>query len=229
MPTERKLLFAFPGRRARRRARRSDGAPPTTDGSGRDRETLKKALALLSEAGFDLVGTELRDRKTGAPFTFEILATTREQERLALAFARDLKRAGITANLRMVDAVQFDRRKLTYDFDMIALSLGPVAVARQRTGVLLGLGRRRYRRHAQLYGREKPGHRRRHRGFAAGARTARICLHGARTRPNPDIWVLRRSALSSAGTMGRPLPPASQHPAVTPLFGYLPETWWRAP
>jgi peptide/nickel transport system substrate-binding protein len=80
-------------------------APPSTDGSGRGPRTLKKALALLSDAGFDLVGTELHDRKTGAPFTFEILATTREQERLALAFARDLKRAGITANLRNVDAV----------------------------------------------------------------------------------------------------------------------------
>ena len=202
--------------------------PPATDASGRDRDTLKKALALLSEAGFDLVGTELRDRKTGAPFTFEILATTREQERLALAFARDLKRAGITANLRNVDAVQFDRRMLTYDYDMIALSLGPVAVARQRAGLLLGLGGRRHRRHPQLYGGEKPGHRRRHRGLAAGARTERIRLHGARARPNPDIRFLRRAALSPAGTMGRSRLDHRTSRA-TPLFGYLPETWWRAP
>ncbi len=51
--------------------------------------------------------------------TFEILVTTRDQERLALAFARDLKRAGIAASIRVVDAVQFDRRKMTYDFDMM--------------------------------------------------------------------------------------------------------------
>ncbi len=36
----------------------------------------------------------LRRKATGQPFTFEILTTTRDQERVALAFARDLKRAG---------------------------------------------------------------------------------------------------------------------------------------
>src|SRR5207237_6842208 len=43
----------------------------------------------------------------------------RDQERPALAFSRDLKRAGIAARVRVVDAVQYDRRRLTYDFDMI--------------------------------------------------------------------------------------------------------------
>src|SRR6185437_5158291 len=45
--------------------------------------------------------------------------TSKEQERLALAFSRDLKRAGIAARVRVVDAVQYDRRRITYDFDMI--------------------------------------------------------------------------------------------------------------
>jgi len=45
--------------------------------------------------------------------------TTRDQERIALAFARDLKRAGIEASVRAVDAVQFDQRRLSFDFDMI--------------------------------------------------------------------------------------------------------------
>ena len=61
----------------------------------------------------------LRSRATGRPFAFEILVTTRDQERLALAFARDLKRAGIDAQVRVVDAVQYDQRRLTFDFDMI--------------------------------------------------------------------------------------------------------------
>jgi peptide/nickel transport system substrate-binding protein len=67
---------------------------PVTDGSGRDRTTLRSALALLSEAGYDLDGAVLRQRTTRAPFTFEILVTTRDQERIALAYQRDLKRAG---------------------------------------------------------------------------------------------------------------------------------------
>jgi peptide/nickel transport system substrate-binding protein len=92
---------------------------PVSDGSGRDRVTLRSALKLLSEAGYDLDGTVLRQRSTKAPLTFEILVTTRDQERIALAFTRDLKRAGIEASVRAVDAVQFDQRRLGFDFDMI--------------------------------------------------------------------------------------------------------------
>ena len=60
---------------------------PVSDGSGRDRATLRRALTLLSQAGYDLDGTVLRQRATKAPLTFEILVTTRDQERIALAYA----------------------------------------------------------------------------------------------------------------------------------------------
>ena len=70
---------------------------PVTDGSGRDRAALRGALTLLSEAGYELDGTVLRQRTTRAPLAFEILVTTRDQERIALAYQRDLKRAGIEA------------------------------------------------------------------------------------------------------------------------------------
>src|SRR5882672_1080513 len=92
---------------------------PVTDASGRDRTTLRGALTLLSEAGYELDGTVLRQRTTKAPLAFEILATTRDQERIALAYTRDLKRAGIEATVRAVDPVQFDQRRLGYEFDMI--------------------------------------------------------------------------------------------------------------
>jgi peptide/nickel transport system substrate-binding protein len=225
--TERKLLSAFPGV-VRDDVLEGKWAPPATDGSGRDRDTLKRALALLSQAGFDLVGTELRDRRTGAPFTFEILATTRDQERLALAFARDLKRAGITANLRAVDAVQFDRRKLTYDYDMIEnrwdQSLSPGneqafywgSAAADTDGTRNYMGVRSPAIDAviaallQARGREE---------FVSTVRTLdRILISGFYVVPLfhlPDQWIARSNAI--------------EHPATTPLFGYLPETWWRAP
>src|SRR5262249_60462533 len=88
--------------------------PPVSDGSGRDRDALKRALALLEDAGYELDGTVLRARGGGAPFAFEILVTTKDQERLALAFQRDLKRAGLDARVREVDAVQSDRRRRAY-------------------------------------------------------------------------------------------------------------------
>src|SRR5262249_44905509 len=117
-PRERELLAPFADAV---RPDMLDGTwtPPVSDGSGRDRETLRRALALLAEAGYELDDAVLRESQTGKPFTFEILVTTKDQERLALAFQRDLKRAGIDARLRVVDAVQYDRRRQTYDFDMI--------------------------------------------------------------------------------------------------------------
>src|SRR3954451_23718341 len=92
---------------------------PISDASGRDRATLRSALALLAQAGYDLDGNVLRQRATRNPLTFEILVTTRDQERIALAYQRDLKRAGIEATVRAVDGVQFDQRRLAFDFDMI--------------------------------------------------------------------------------------------------------------
>ena len=92
--------------------------PPATT-SGRDRETLRRALGLLAQAGYEVSNGACASKATGQPFTFEIMTTTRDQERIALAYARDLKRAGIAPSVRVVDAVQFDQRRLAYDFDMI--------------------------------------------------------------------------------------------------------------
>jgi peptide/nickel transport system substrate-binding protein len=92
---------------------------PVSDASGRDRETLRRAISLLNDAGYQLVSNVLRRGSDGRPFTFEILVSTRDQERIALSFTRDLKRAGITPTVRVVDSVQFDQRRLAFDFDMI--------------------------------------------------------------------------------------------------------------
>ena len=74
---------------------------PVTDGSGRDRTMLRSALGLLSEAGYELDGGLLRQQSTRTPLAFEILVTTRDQERIALAYAESLKRAGIAASVRV--------------------------------------------------------------------------------------------------------------------------------
>src|SRR5262249_22149503 len=115
---ERALLAPFPNV-VRADVLAGTWAPPVTDGSGRDRATLKRALALLDAAGYSLSGTQLKSRRDGAQFTFEILCTNRDQERLALAYSNQLKRAGIAAQVRMVDAVQFEHRRINFDFDMM--------------------------------------------------------------------------------------------------------------
>jgi len=224
---ERELLSPFPGAV---RADVLDGtwAPAVSDGSGRDRETLKRALALLAEAGYVLDGTVLRERRSRKPFSFEILVTTRDQERLAIAFGRDLKRAGIEARLRVVDAVQYDRRRISYDFDMIQYrwdqSLSPGneqsfywgSAAADVPGTRNYMGAKSPAVDAMIAAMLSA----RSRGdFVAAVRALdRVLMSGFYVVPLfhlPEQWVGRWAYI--------------ERPAVTSLSGYLPETWWRQP
>jgi peptide/nickel transport system substrate-binding protein len=92
---------------------------PESDGTGENREGRQEALALLEQAGYRLDGGRLVNQATGEPFSFELLAVTRAQERLLLTYARALKQVGIEARIRQVDGAQYQQRKQTYDFDMI--------------------------------------------------------------------------------------------------------------
>ena len=131
------------------------GQPPVTDGSGRDRDTLRRALALLDAAGYELAARCCVDAATRQPFAFEMLVTTKDQERLALAFSRDLKRAGIALRVRVVDAVQYDRRRITYDFDMIEYRWDQSLSPGNEQAFYWGSAAADARRHPQLYGRQK--------------------------------------------------------------------------
>ncbi|MCB1476892.1 MAG: ABC transporter substrate-binding protein [Rhodobiaceae bacterium] len=91
---------------------------PATDGTGRNRQGQREATALLSEAGYRISDGIMRNA-SGEALAFEILVATREQERLALTYARMLRRAGIELSVRSVDATQFEQRRQTYDFDML--------------------------------------------------------------------------------------------------------------
>ncbi len=178
---------------------------PASDGSGRDRATLRAALKLLSEAGYDLDGTVLRQRSSKTPLSFEILVTTRDQERIALAYVRDLKRAGIEVSVRSVDAVQFEQRRLGFDFDMIQNRWDQSLSPGQRAILLLGQRGRRHPGHAELHGRPGSRHRRHDRGRSGGARAARFRLRGAGAGPHPDVRVLRYSGIEPSRAMDRAL------------------------
>ncbi len=94
---------------------------PQTDGSGDEglRPNLRKAMDLLQQAGWVVRDGRLVDGKTGAPFNFEILLHDPHDERMALPFARALKRLGITATVRTIDLPQYIQRRSQFDFDMI--------------------------------------------------------------------------------------------------------------
>jgi peptide/nickel transport system substrate-binding protein len=116
--TERALLAPYAGA-VKPEIMDGDFSFPVSDGTGENREGRVEALKLLDEAGYQLKDGVLVNAATGEPFTFEILAATRAQERLLLTYARALKQVGIDARIRQVDSAQYQRRKQTYDFDMI--------------------------------------------------------------------------------------------------------------
>ncbi|HRQ61323.1 MAG TPA: extracellular solute-binding protein, partial [Alphaproteobacteria bacterium] len=89
--------------------------PPVTNDSTR-RENLRKADELLKAAGWT-IEKGVR-QKAGKPFTFEILLSAPEDEKLALHFIRALDRLGIKARPRVLDAANYRLRLNEYDFDM---------------------------------------------------------------------------------------------------------------
>ena len=199
---------------------------PVTDGSGRDRATLRQALSLLAEAGYELDGSLLRQRSSGALLTFEILTTTRDQERIALAYARDLKRAGIEISVRSVDPVQFDQRRLAYEFDMI----------QNRWDQSLSPGNEQ----AFYFGSEAAdmAGTRNYMGAKDAAIDAMIAaLLAARDRQNFVAAVRALDRVLMSGFYAIPVFSAGEQwiarwnrietPKATSLAGYLPETWWQ--
>jgi peptide/nickel transport system substrate-binding protein len=225
--TERALLAPFPGV-VRPDILAGKWSPAASDGSGRDREQLKAALALLAQAGWTLEDGTLRERASGRPFAFEIMVTSKDHERLALAYARDLRRAGIAPAIRLVDAAQFERRRDSFDFDMFpnvwAASLSPGneqsvywgAAAADQPGSRNYMGAREPAIDAMIAALLAAPDRPR---FVAAVRALdRVLLSGFYGVPLfhlPSQWVARSREI------GRP--------QSTSLFGYLPETWWREP
>ena len=198
---ELELLEPFPGV-VRDDIMAGKWAPPVTDGSGRDRDGLRRAFDLFAQAGYALQGTQLVHRASGRPFGFEILTTTRDQERLALAFTRNLKRAGIDARVRNIDATQFERRRITFDFDMMEYRWEQSLSPGNEQLFYWGSDAADQPRQPQLHGRQIESDRRHDRRHAEGHRTRRFRRRHPRARPRAAIGLLCGAALLSAAPMG---------------------------
>ncbi len=90
---------------------------PETDGTGNNRENLKKASELLANAGWVLKNGKLYD-KNGNHFSIEFLIDSPVFERVFSNYVKNLAILGITANIRNVDSAQFQKRLEEFDFDI---------------------------------------------------------------------------------------------------------------
>ena len=115
---------------------------PRSDGSGRDRNMLRRATDLLAQAGYKrpeppgLIGglmssIRLADappdprfviNEDGERIMLEMLVDDDVFVRVDQPFVDNLRAIGIDASIRQVDAAQFTVRQSDYDFDMISIA-----------------------------------------------------------------------------------------------------------
>ena len=95
---------------------------PKSDGSGANRDNLKRAIDLLKAAGYTLNnGTMSKD---GKPLAFEILEVSPAFERWIQPYLRNLEKIGVHVNLRLIDTAQMQKRQDAFDYDMIVSVFG---------------------------------------------------------------------------------------------------------
>lgn len=222
--TERALLQPFPD------AVRKDFLDgtyvfPVSDGSGQNRANQKRAFDQLKAAGYVLQSGRMVHGQTGAPLTFEILATDSSQEKLLLTYARGLEPLGIAARVRVVDSAQYQERISSFDYDMIqntwnaSLSPGNEQLFRWSAATAKSKGSYNFAGvenpavdamiQAMLKATSKED-------FVSAVRALdRVLLSGDYAIPLfhvPRQWVAHWARL--------------KHPEKTPVFGYALDTWW---
>ncbi len=91
---------------------------PVYDTPQAQRQHLRRASELLAEAGWHAKGGRLVNDK-GETFTMEFLSPSEDSERTTSGYINALRRLGINASLRIIDASQYVNRVRDYDFDVI--------------------------------------------------------------------------------------------------------------
>ena len=91
--------------------------PPVTDGSGQDRQWLRRGAQLLNDAGCTL-NKGKRVLPSGKPITIEFLIDEPTFQPHHLPYIKNLGVLGIDATLRVVDPVQYRARVDGFDFDI---------------------------------------------------------------------------------------------------------------
>jgi len=201
---------------------------PATDGSGRNRRNLREAKRLLEAAGWVVQDGVLKDGE-GRPFAFEILLGGSGLEAVASVYAQGLKPLGIEAQVRIVDAAQYQARRSEYDFDVIVNAWG--------VSLSPGVEQRLYWHSS---GRETPGTRN-YPGVASPAADAAIdALTQAETVEDLQAAARALDRVLTTGVYVIPMwhAPVSRiayradlgHPETLPLYGdwvgWLPDVWF---
>ncbi len=208
-------------------------ALPQGDGSARNRKNLRRAAALLTEAGW-IVSEGVRVNDAGQPLQFDILLRqgAGELQSAVDIFSGALKRLGITATVSRVDNAQYNARVQTLDFDMTDfrrdLSLSPGNEQR----LYWGSARADAEGTRNLMGARNPAvdamidhmlNARDPAEFRAAVRAMdRALMAGRYVIP---IWQYDKARIAHDARL--------RHPDYIPVYGdrigWMPDVWWSAP
>ena len=196
--------------------------------AGGIRKSLRAAKRILAGAGWAVRDGALRRVPDGLEMAFEILLVDPANEKIALAFARNLKRLGVKARVRTVDTSQYQYRRNTYDFDMIVYRWGMSLSPGNEQAFYWGSraagqeGTRNYpgiRNPAVDRLIERMTEARRREVFVDIVRAMdRVLLWGHHFVP---LYYLRGDRVAYWNRFGRP--------EVTPLYGLTIDAWWEDP
>lgn len=195
-----------------------------------DRANLRKATALLEEAGWTVQDGVLKD-SAGTPFAFEILLLqgSKDAQNVVDIYIEALKRLGIAPTVTVVDSAAYKERTNDYRFDMAwyvrALSLSPgneqmlywgskgvtEPGSRNWMGMNSPAAEAMIRTMVESRSQED---------FVAATRALdRILTAGRYVIP---VWYSRQSRLAYAKNL--------RHPARLPVYGdwpgFMPDVWW---
>jgi len=98
-------------------------ALPRTDGDSSLRTNLRRAQALLREAGWTVQGGQLRNAQ-GKAMVLEYLDSAETGARVVTPWARNLEKLGIELKFRPVDFALYQQRLRGFDFDIISIAYG---------------------------------------------------------------------------------------------------------
>lgn len=97
--------------------------PPRTDGKNSLRANLRRAQALLREAGWTVQGGQLRNAQ-GQAMVLEYLDSAETGARVVTPWMRNLEKLGIELRFRPVDFALYQQRLRGFDFDIISIAFG---------------------------------------------------------------------------------------------------------